>query len=260
MPERLLNLTAGFNFRDLGGYQGSNGRTVKWRKLWRTAHLASLTAEDSQKLIDAGIGVVIDLRSTAEVQQFPDQLGSLQSIHLPVFDNDETESAASAAELERLFSREHRGGYLRMMRVYRRLVISPQAQQAYSEFLQLILKLGGQCGIIFHCSAGKDRTGMAAVFLLRALGVAPETVLADYLLTNPASEKHISDRVAAVPIGPGRQNFRQSVRDLASVHSDYYNQAMCLINYEYGGMSAYLTEILRFSLADQAKLQKLYLV
>ncbi|WP_125580783.1 tyrosine-protein phosphatase [Levilactobacillus cerevisiae] len=259
MPERVLNLTGGFNFRDLGGYQASDGRVTKWHTLLRTAHLANLTDEDYQQLEDLGVGLVVDLRSTAEVSQFPDRMGAMKVVHLPVFDYDETESAASNEELQRLFERNGRWGYHRMMRVYRRLVGNPHAQKAYHDFFQLLLAWHGKSGVIFHCSAGKDRTGMAAVYLLRALGVSPDTVLADYLMTNAASTEHVAERIAAIPPGTGRLNLQQSVHDLATVNEDYYQQAMCLINYEYGGMMAYLREVLGVTEDDQYRLQQLYL-
>lgn len=260
MPRKVLQLDGGFNFRDLGGYPSAQQTTVKWHRLMRAAHLANLTATDCQQLEDLGFKLVVDLRSTAEAQQFSDQLGpQMRRIHLPVFDNDETESAASTAQIQRLFARDPLGGYHRMLRVYRRLVTSPQAQQAYHELFALLLATQGKTGVIFHCSAGKDRTGMAAMLILRALGVPPQRVMADYLLTNSASTAHIAQRVAAVAPGPRQQNFQQSVRDLASVQLDYYQQAMGLIDYEYGGMTAYLRDTLKLTATDEQKLRHWYL-
>ncbi|WP_263854616.1 tyrosine-protein phosphatase [Levilactobacillus brevis] len=113
MPRKVLQLDGGFNFRDLGGYPSAQQTTVKWHRLMRAAHLANLTAADCQQLEDLGFKLVVDLRSTAEAQQFPDQLGpQMRRIHLPVFDNDETESAASTAQIQRLFARDPLGGII----------------------------------------------------------------------------------------------------------------------------------------------------
>lgn len=261
MTARVLHLQGGFNFRELGGYLGTDDRPVRWHRLLRTAHLASLTPADCLQLQAIGVRLVIDLRSTAETQAAPDRLGpQMRYCHLPVFDDDEAESAASVAELQRRFSRDPRSGYHRMMRVYRRLVTAPQAQAAYRRLFPILLQVPCDEGIIFHCSAGKDRTGMAAIFILAALGVSSEQLLADYLLTNPASAEHIDQRVAAVKLGNGRTNFQHAVRDLASVNPDYFEQALSLIDYAYGGLTPYLRDVLGVATADRMALQRRFLL
>lgn len=260
MTARVLQLQGGFNFRELGGYLGAQGQPVRWHRLFRTAHLATLTPADWTELQTQGVRLVIDLRSTAETLAAPDRLGpQMRYCHLPVFDDDEAESAASVAELQRRFSRDPHSGYQRMMRVYRRLVTAPQAQAAYRRLFQILLTVPASDGVIFHCSAGKDRTGMAAIYLLAALGVAPAQVKADYLLTNPASADHIARRVAAVKLGNGRVNFQHAVHDLASVNVDYFDQALTLINYGYGGLAPYLHDVLGLTPAAQQALQQRYL-
>lgn len=257
---RVLQLAGGFNFRELGGYVTADGQTVAWQRLLRTAHLSSLTAEDWHQLTHYGIRQVIDFRSRAERKQFPDpQVPGIKNQVIPVFDDDETESSTAAAQRHREFSENPRAGYQRMLYVYRRLIINPGAQAAYRQLFTFLLNSGSEGGTIFHCSAGKDRTGMAAVFILSALGVPREKIFADYLLTNSASTVHISQRVEDAQRRNRNEAFQRSIRDLASVNQDYLQQALTLIDYQYGGMQAYLADILEITPQRQTQLRKLYL-
>lgn len=257
---RVLQLAGGFNFRELGGYQTKSGQTIAWQRLLRTAHLSSLTGNDWDQLINYGVRQVIDLRSRAERRQFADpQIPGVHYRIIPVFDEDETESSLAAAQTHREFSQNSHGGFQRMLYVYRRLIIHPGAQQAYRSMFTTLLTTPPTVGTIFHCSAGKDRTGMAAVFILSALGVSREKIFADYLLTNAASTQHISERVRDAQQRHRTVAFQRSIRDLASVHQEYLEQALTLIDYEYGGMQAYLTEVLQMTPEKRRRFRQLYL-
>ncbi len=258
--KRILNLSGGFNFRDLGGYPAAGARQVKWHKLVRSGYLSDLTDQDLQKLVDYGINVVIDLRSKSEVQSFPDRLNShIKYINLPIFQDDQTESGASLERIYQLYARSDQGGFQQMMRSYRKLVTDPHAQQAYQRFFSLLEKYGKNGGILFHCSAGKDRTGMCALLLLATLGVDNEVVRKDYLLTNPASKSRIEwRRNEAKKMHLGR-NFVQSVEDLASVRDEYYDQLVGMLEYQYGGIIQYLKTEIQMTKEQRSNLQRIYL-
>lgn len=100
---------------------------------------------------------------------------------------------------------------------------------------------------------------MAAVFILSALGVSREKIFADYLLTNAASTQHIGERVRDAQQRHRTVAFQRSIRDLASVHQEYLEQALTLIDYEYGGMQAYLTEVLQMTPEKRRRFRQLYL-
>lgn len=258
--KRILNLSGGFNFRDLGGYPAANARQVKWCKLVRSGYLSDLTDQDLQKLVDYGINLVIDLRSKSEVQSFPDRLNShIKYINLPIFQDDQTESGASLKRIYQLYARSDQGGFQKMMRSYRKLITDPHAQQAYHHFFELLEKYGRDGGILFHCSAGKDRTGMCTMLLLAALGVDDKVIREDYLLTNPASKARIEwRRNEAKKMHLGR-NFVQSVEDLASVRDEYYDQLVGMFNYQYGGIPQYLKNEIQLTKAQRQNLRKIYL-
>lgn len=258
--ERVIPVENGVNFRDMGGYTTSDGLTVKWHKLFRSGHLSALTENDQQVLLDCGVTVDIDLRSTAELAQFPDRLpNGIWFKHLPVFDDDETESTGTAANLQRQYSSDAKSGYQQMLYVYRRLAGKQQPQQAYRQFFQYLLAHGSDEGILFHCSAGKDRTGFAAVLLLTVLGVEPGQIVADYLLTNPLSKARVQARVQEARDAEMNDNFIQSIRDLSVVTEAYLYQALAQIVTKYGGMQQFLCRVLGLTTANVSRLREIYL-
>lgn len=176
--QRLLPLEGGQNFRDLGGYRTADGRTVKWNILFRSGSMHALTARDFDYLAKIGIRTVCDFRDTTErarepvawpTAQAPNILADDYRLDLgPVMQALRTpgvtgpQARATLARLSRTLPFDFAGQYRRM-------------------FAQL---LAGNVPLAFNCSAGKDRTGVAAALLLTALGVPRETVIQDYLLSN----------------------------------------------------------------------------
>ncbi|WP_267201092.1 tyrosine-protein phosphatase [Limosilactobacillus kribbianus] len=259
--KRILTFKDGFNFRELGGYQTANNETIAYHKLVRSAHLAYFERAEQQALYDYGIRTVIDFRSSSEVALYPDQLDArIKYLRIPVFDNDITESNDEEINKTRQhFSQDPQAGFKRMMHVYHQFVIDEQAQGAFHRFMQTLCAVSAKGGVIFHCSAGKDRTGLAAVYLLSILGVPEQTIYQDYILTNRASVKRIKERLRfGAKAGLG-ENYLRSIYDLSTANKHYYDQALSLINANYGGMQAYLRDVLQISTPMIEQLKYLYL-
>jgi len=180
IAERELPLDSGVNFRDMGGYRTAGGRMVRWGRLFRSGSLAELTAQDVARLDRLGLRLSCDLRSIEEVNAHPDRLPPITAaLHRPV-----------VAEVNR-FRR-----IVTLMRLRHR--IQELLQNVYEVMLDQngpvfagIVRLAADpdnLPLLVHCTAGKDRTGLAAALLLLALGVPEETVIADYTLSNHAYE------------------------------------------------------------------------
>lgn len=250
MPNRLLDINSGHNFRDLGGYQTVDGRTVKWRQLLRTGSLAELSDADLATLASIPVTQDIDLRGQAEVRQMPDRVPQTATYyHLPVFDEDETDASHSNEEIAKRMQEEG-NGYRRMLKVYSRMVTIPSAKRAFQQlFARLLANQSG--ATLFHCTAGKDRTGMAAFLILSALGVPRETILDDYLLTNSVTKDFREDWLAQMkkelPQTPATEILINNRRALASVNADYLNTAVTAIENQYGDVQHYLTDYLELS-------------
>lgn len=260
MSDQIIQLQRGMNFRDLGGLTGLHGEQIISHKLVRGGHLASLTPSDQRTLTDYGISTIIDLRSTAEITKYPDKVPKgVTYCHIPVLDNDDTESTATVEKNQKKYSTNARAGYLQMRFVYRELVISRHAQRAYHKFLTTLISQGEQGAILFHCSAGKDRTGICTLLLLSILDVRPENIVTDYMVTNELSLERIKARVSEALNLHMNCQFIQSICDLSIVSVDYLQQALTLINYEFGGVMEYLTTNIGITEADISELRRIYL-
>ncbi len=167
------------NFRDLGGYATGDGRRLKWGLIYRSGELSKLHEEDVDRLVSLGIRTVVDLRSRLEVDvrgagrlpddvrriEFPIDSGELLSIILPGISSGDFSKIPPDLLAD----------------VNRRLVVENRAE--YAGLLRAVADPANR-PLVFHCTHGKDRAGLGAALILSVLGVAWETVLDDYLLTN----------------------------------------------------------------------------
>lgn len=174
VAERLLPLQGGRNFRDIGGYRTVDGKQVRWGKIYRSGVMAGLTGADMDYLSKLGVNTICDLRSPQERNAEPTPFLKVNGVEVVAFDYNMDMSM---------------GGLARMQT--RDQAIDGFAQ-AYVGFLDLLTPhytqmfdrlVAGQAPLTFNCSAGKDRTGMAAALVLSVLGVPRETIVADYALT-----------------------------------------------------------------------------
>jgi hypothetical protein len=171
-PERLVPLTGAFNFRDLGGYPGREGQSTRWGVLFRSDTLHELSGADVALLSSLGLATIIDLRTSRELDRTGrGPLGELPIgfHHLSVIQEEGGEAmAAPAPPGEELSER-----YLWYLESGRR---------SLAEALTLVAE-PANLPVVFHCAAGKDRTGVLAALVLDILGVADEVIVADYVIT-----------------------------------------------------------------------------
>jgi len=159
------------NFRDLGGIKNSRGQTIPRGMLFRSANLS--TAESSEL---AGISTVIDLRTDIGRERAPDIIPEGITCHIvPIFD-EQAAGITRSASLDTVPD---------MVSLYRKMVVEHQdaVQKALSIIFTHDFSTGG---ILWHCTAGKDRCGVITAYVLSALGVDRETIMADYMLSNAA--------------------------------------------------------------------------
>lgn len=252
---RQIPLEGGINFRDLGGYANSHGKTVKWRQLLRCGHLAQLTDNDLDALQKLGIDKVHDFRRTDEQQQSPSR---------PVPATFIDDYQISIGDISRFWEFLKDGiltdqsSHQLVVNSYRNSVES--VIPAYSRFMREIVN-SKQGAHIFHCSAGKDRTGMAAALLLGALDVPRDTIIADYMLT---LEYYNSERLMDIIEGhlrdAGVETWDRSwLKPYSSVHADNIIAFLDAIDQGYGSLKNYLIEGLGLSTEDLQVLQDRYL-
>jgi protein-tyrosine phosphatase len=179
-PVRLVALEAVHNFRDLGGYATADGRTTLWRRLFRADGLYRLTAADVVTLEPLGLRTVIDLRSAPELEErgrFPVDVHPVIYHHFPIIDT--TWSLANDAPE---FDRDEDflvSAYQEMLTVG-----APRFAMAFEALAQ-----PDALPAVFHCAAGKDRTGLLAALILGSLRVSLDDIVDDYALTVAGMER-----------------------------------------------------------------------
>ncbi len=176
---RVIVLEGCSNLRDLGGYRTADGRRVRMGLVFRSASLANLTDADLAQFGTLGIRTVCDLRGVRESERAPSRLPGADTpevVPLPI----EPRVGASLRDLLRREEATGEDTFALLQAAYAAYVGEhlPRYRTLFSLLLEERLPL------LFHCSAGKDRTGFGAALLLTVLGVPRETVMADYLATN----------------------------------------------------------------------------
>ncbi|MBL8096963.1 MAG: tyrosine-protein phosphatase [Anaerolineales bacterium] len=175
---RFLPLPTAVNLRDIGGYRTAAGHTVRSGRIYRAGSLAELSRDDQQALADLGLKQVIDLRTPKELEQKPDRIpAALQPgwAHVPVY----VESNSSEF-IKRMVL--HRGRVDRALAEGYCELIDRRAP-VFGDILTRLSR-AEELPALIHCTAGKDRTGIAIALLLLALGVSEADAVADYSLTN----------------------------------------------------------------------------
>ncbi len=240
---RVLRLQGASNFRDLGGYRGHEGRTVRWRKIFRSDHLGRLTPEDEAVLSGLGLSRVLDFRGEQERAAMPNRLGSAAQHALAI----EPTVVQRMQDLAAAGQRVTAALAVELMKELYRALVHDQAHR-FAELFEHLLQADSP--VVFHCTAGKDRTGFAAALILHALGVPREVVLQDYLLTNalyqPPPLPHTDTPVEALAV-------------LWRVQADFLEAAFEALEAAHGGADRYLEQRLRVGSAARKALIERYL-
>jgi protein-tyrosine phosphatase len=250
---RVLNFEGVDNFRDLGGYATVDGRTVKWGRLYRSANFAETSRADQQVIDQLKLYALIDLRSTAEKAEEPNQLPEeppFRMVEIPTMDggHHSVQEEISAHFETGDFSSFDPDGFMIEANRQFATTFTPQFRQ----FIEVIRAAQGQ-PVVWHCSAGKDRTGFAAAILLRILGVPENTVMADYLLSRDSALEARQKELTLVRLTEGEEAADKLAR-LLGVEAPWLQAAFDAIDQHYGSFDNYVREALGL---DQAAIKQL---
>lgn len=182
VAERFLPLRSTLNFRDIGGYETVDGKRVKWGRVYRAANMTRVTESDQRYLANLGIRLICDVRTPFEARRRRDILPpGVRYLNCPVYEKEPVKFWML------LFQRR------RLRQVLFNLYITwiiDYAAGAYGEILKHLSNPDNLPAVV-HCTAGKDRTGMAIALLLCALGVPEKKVVEDYSLSNLVAPLYI---------------------------------------------------------------------
>jgi protein-tyrosine phosphatase len=234
-PRRLVALEAVHNFRDLGGYRLPNGRTTKWGRIYRADGLHRLTDADLDVIDRLGIRTVIDLRTPGEVAdrgRFPIEKRPVTYHHLSIIDATWTETGVPE------FEPTEQGGIDFLVWAYRDMLAEGGTRLA--EAVRL-LSAADAAPAVFHCAAGKDRTGLLAMLILGGLGVDHEVIAADFGLTLAAMDRLRAWLAATNPQALADMQARPP--HMSGAHPDAMRQILRDIVADHGTVAAYLATV-----------------
>jgi len=256
---RILPIPGVKNFRDMGGYKTSDGREMRWGKLFRSGHLADLAA--GEDMAGKKIGTVIDFRSAPEKERRPVRWPEGWAPDYrpsPIGGN----AAAWIPELYgRLADAPFPAKALRDQFILAFETIPIANAGGLKLFFDSVIEGGESGGVLFHCTAGKDRTGVAGALLMHALGADEADIMADFLLTNEAVDIEGTSAELADWLSrkAGREILAPDVHPLVGVEPDFLHAAYASIDREYGSLDAYLENAMGLTAERRAKLANIYL-
>ena len=257
VPGTQLDFAGGTNFRELGGYEADEGKHVKWGQIWRGIPTCKLTGEADRAKLDAlGLRLILDLRSVEEAKKEPDYVPDgarlVQICGLCAADGHEI--AFAPGDIDRLMASAPEGYDVPRV-LYRRMLTG---NKAFKELFRALE--AGETPILFHCSAGKDRTGVAAMLILLALGASDETICADYAQTNVCRRAEIeavmqehADEIAADP------SCRNHYYRMAGVSPEAAPFVLDTIRSQFGSAENYLEAEYGLTPARLMRLRRMYL-
>ena len=257
VPGTQLDFAGGTNFRELGGYEADEGKHVKWGQIWRGIPTCKLTGEADRAKLDAlGLRLILDLRSVEEAKKEPDYVpdGARLVQICGLCAEDGHEIAFAPGDIDRLMASAPEGYDVPRV-MYRRMLTG---NKAFKELFRALE--AGETPILFHCSAGKDRTGVAAMLILLALGASDETICADYAQTNVCRRAEIeavmqehADEIAADP------SCRNHYYRMAGVSPEAAPFVLDTIRSQFGSAENYLEAEYGLTPARLMRLRRMYL-
>jgi protein-tyrosine phosphatase len=240
-PERHIPLTSIQNLRDLGGYTTTDGRTTRWRRFVRCAGMAALSEADRQKMLDYGIKAVVDLRSKRDIENSPNPFANLSDVayhHHDLWGDrvSDFKSSKSSLTQEEKMADLYRLGFVR-------------CEGIIGEIMGTLADEGDHASV-FHCGAGKDRTGMIAALLLGIAGVPHDTIAEDYGLTDLYLQDPKRDHQNTDPMFIPEQEAALQDSDRAPLPVYMFSclprtmlLALAFLDEKYGGVEAYVRRI-----------------
>lgn len=241
VPSTEPELSGVRNFRDLGGLPTTDGRRVRHGLLFRSGHLANATEQDASFLSSLGLHTVFDFRNAADraLDGLDVELPGVRNVNIPL--NDPAHGAefwkmVRGGDIEELRAALSDGrAAARMVGSYRTIVTERTGE--HSRVLHAVAE--DSVPVLMHCAAGKDRAGVTVAVTLLALGVARETIEADYLQSNAAHRRYRVHRASSAPDGMSPE-VMELLSPLFDARAEYLAASFETIDQVWGGTDDYL--------------------
>ena len=250
------------NFRDLGGIPAADGKSVCYGKLYRSGHLGKIKPEVAEKLRDKkGLRTVVDLRAPAELSHKRDIVPEgVDYLHIPPLTDEQNPAVTrhTGPSILKKIMQVEGGARTYLADTYRTMISSEPSLEAMREFFDVLLEDDG--AVLWHCTQGKDRTGVAAAAILLALGVDRDEIMRDYMRTNRTCFfKNFWIFIGVVLVTFSVKKAR-NLNLLLSSRRSFLDAAFDESDKFWGGTEGFLTNGLKLSDEDIRELREIYLV
>ncbi|RFM26149.1 tyrosine-protein phosphatase [Deminuibacter soli] len=243
---RLVHVKGAVNFRDIGGYKTADGKTVKWNKLYRSADIGHLTDSDVDTLTNRHIKQVVDFRGVKESQQSPDRLPKGTAYMLMPAGSD------SLPDAKQMMALIKAGSFLP------EFYGNPQYLGArYKGFFSMLLTMPNDEALLYHCTGGRDRTGMATALLLYVLGVPMKTIEADFTASNAYLESMNQSMYQGMVQATGTD--LETIKKSFELRPELLHAMFAGIEKKYGSVSNFMQTELNVGPKQIAELKAMYL-
>lgn len=269
--QQFLPVKGIVNARDLGGYVTADGRTVRSGKLIRAASLADATAADLRYLQQLPIAQVIDFRQGFELRGREDRIiPGAEYVRIPINSNGDAmddEDALGAKKYKKfnvkkliMIAAFNKKAQQVARDMYPNMITLKSCQRKFAAFMRRLIDAPQDGAVLFHCTQGKDRTGLASAYILAALGVDRETIIADFDATNAVYERDVRRLSRRVRFWGGKEEQVSVVKAFIGANTDNFVKALDLLDAQFGSMDAYLRDPLGLTDADIEILRTRYLM
>ncbi len=247
---RTINLEGSFNFRDLGGYETLSGKKVKTGVLYRSGNLQNITDKDIEKIKQTGLKTIFDLRGSDEVKNYPTpSLSGIITKHVPLIEIDR-DMVRQPKDLAKYAESLQDPGTI-LEKLYREVT---KNTKVYKDFFATLLT-DPKSPVLFHCMAGKDRTGVMAALTLHTLDVPDEFIFADYLYTN-----NFLDALRANLQPEAAQVDQALMQAMLEARREYLQAFFDEVQTQFGSVDQYIHEAIGLSKSDVETLRASLLV
>ncbi|GAA6136721.1 hypothetical protein NBRC116583_04680 [Arenicella sp. 4NH20-0111] len=261
MKKRLLNIEGIINLRDLGGYYGLDRRPVVWGKMYRSAQLDRISDDGVSAMMSLGIKTVVDLRFDDETQRYPTVRSAFPVAEFISWQSEKDEESNGAEHtVKRAWRQSLESGDSKQVREAMRVNYPKKLYSHRGIYREMLLRLiDHRSPLLFHCAAGKDRTGVAAAIILGLLGVSDEDIIEDYLVTQSQVSTLFDTWVAGGATGADdyddfqkklAQYPRELVKPVFEADVGYITTLLDYVNKTYSNFEQYALTILKLTPQD----------
>lgn len=257
------------NTRDLGQFETTDGKSIKKGVIYRSGRIDKMSKKRIKKFLEEyNIKTIIDLRTQVEVSEskhfiYPQYV---DYYHIPVLNQQffgithEINKMSKAMMEQRKKLSESYSATNYMVEMYKSIVFEPSSQRHFSTIFD-IFATQQEGAILFHCTSGKDRTGITSLFLLTLLGVSDEDILRDYEISNEFNMKYTKNRIMLMNIFmPTSKRFKKLMSAMLYTKKEYLEETIKAIKEKYGSVLNFMYEKLDITKEKHEKIKNMFLV